>query len=61
MSTEEENQNFAKENYLYVNIGALYEETFNDYEKALEYYDLELKADNSSYLDSKERHCSLRK
>ena len=61
MSTEEENQNFAKENYLYVNIGALYEETFNDYEKALEYYDLELKADNSSYFGLKRKALLLEK
>ena len=61
MSDENEHKNFAKENYLYVNIGSLYEETFNDYEKALEYYDLELKADNSSYYGLKRNALLLEK
>jgi len=61
MSNKDEYKNFAKENYLYVNIGSLYEETFNDYEKALEYYDLELKADNSSYFGLKRNALLLEK
>ena len=38
----DKDQEFAKENYLYNNIGLIYEDEIKDYQKALEYYNKEI-------------------